>query len=210
MAAYYPRRVARFADLQKAYPGFETYDDFEEDRIESVAITKSRGKGAPKKKRTAAGKWDMMRERGKRMVLMVMQSLRSLARRRGKRWIEGCFAIYPTKARAMARACKNTHGHMDSKSRAEEALGFYKERGVLWSSMGAHSHIWRRTGSSCTKKPTFKHHTLEPETTFCEVCSSVAQYCLSSTVKLRSKQDHIVWEEHITTQRNQGHRQTLD
>jgi small subunit ribosomal protein S33 len=51
MAAYYPRRVARFADLQKAYPGFETYDDFEEDRIESVAITKSRGKGAPKKKR---------------------------------------------------------------------------------------------------------------------------------------------------------------
>ncbi|KAH0294543.1 hypothetical protein KCU62_g85, partial [Aureobasidium sp. EXF-3399] len=55
MAAYYPRRVARFADLQKAYPGFETYDDFEEDRIESVAITKSRGKGAPKKKRTAAG-----------------------------------------------------------------------------------------------------------------------------------------------------------
>lgn len=58
MAAYYPRRVARFADLQKAYPGFETYDDFEEDRIESVAITKSRGKGAPKKKRTAAGKWE--------------------------------------------------------------------------------------------------------------------------------------------------------
>ncbi|KAK6000087.1 hypothetical protein QM012_004075 [Aureobasidium pullulans] len=54
MAAYYPRRVARFADLQKAYSGFETYDDFEEDRVEHVQISKSRGKGAPKKKRTAA------------------------------------------------------------------------------------------------------------------------------------------------------------
>lgn len=54
MAAYYPRRVATFKDLQKAYPGFETYDDFEEDRVEHVQISKSRGKGAPKKKRTAA------------------------------------------------------------------------------------------------------------------------------------------------------------
>ncbi|KAI5209012.1 hypothetical protein E4T39_01100 [Aureobasidium subglaciale] len=54
MAAYYPRRVATFTDLQKAYPGFETFDDYEEDRVENVQISKSRGKGAPKKKRTAA------------------------------------------------------------------------------------------------------------------------------------------------------------
>jgi small subunit ribosomal protein S33 len=57
MAAYYPRRVVRFRDLQKAYPGFETYDDKEEDRVEHVQISKSRGKGAPKKKRTAAGEF---------------------------------------------------------------------------------------------------------------------------------------------------------
>nr|OQO07769.1 hypothetical protein B0A51_17410 [Rachicladosporium sp. CCFEE 5018] len=53
-AAYYPRRTATFSDLRKLYPGFETYDEFEEDRLEGVMITKSRGKGAPKKKRTAA------------------------------------------------------------------------------------------------------------------------------------------------------------
>ncbi|KAJ9628628.1 hypothetical protein H2203_002530 [Taxawa tesnikishii (nom. ined.)] len=53
-AAYYPRRVATFKDLQKAYPDYETYDDEEEDRVEHVQISKSRGKGAPKKKRTAA------------------------------------------------------------------------------------------------------------------------------------------------------------
>jgi hypothetical protein len=35
----------------------ELYDNFEEDRLEHIQIAKSRGKGAPKKKRTAAGKW---------------------------------------------------------------------------------------------------------------------------------------------------------
>lgn len=71
MAAYYPRRVVRFQDLQKAYPGFETFDDDEEDRVEHVQISKSRGKGAPKKKRTAAGeclrkrRWERMRKRRK-------------------------------------------------------------------------------------------------------------------------------------------------
>ncbi|KAL1583729.1 hypothetical protein WHR41_07489 [Cladosporium halotolerans] len=54
LAAYYPRRVATFKDLQKLYPGFETYNDFEEDRLEHILIAKSRGKGAPKKKKTAA------------------------------------------------------------------------------------------------------------------------------------------------------------
>lgn len=55
LAAYYPRRVATFKDLQRLYPGFETYNEFEEDRLEHLQIAKSRGKGAPKKKRTAAG-----------------------------------------------------------------------------------------------------------------------------------------------------------
>jgi len=40
--------------LRKLYPGYETYDNYEEDRLENIQIAKSRGKGAPKKKRTAA------------------------------------------------------------------------------------------------------------------------------------------------------------
>ena len=59
VAAYYPRRVATIKDLQKAYKGFdeelETWDDFEEDRLEHLALAKQRGKGAPKKKRSAEG-----------------------------------------------------------------------------------------------------------------------------------------------------------
>ncbi|EME43582.1 hypothetical protein DOTSEDRAFT_72824 [Dothistroma septosporum NZE10] len=53
LAAYYPRRVATFTDLKRLYPGKELYDDFEEDRLEHIQIAKSRGKGAPKKKKTA-------------------------------------------------------------------------------------------------------------------------------------------------------------
>lgn len=34
----------------------ETWDDDEEDRLEHLALAKQRGKGAPKKKRTADGK----------------------------------------------------------------------------------------------------------------------------------------------------------
>ncbi|KAL5352854.1 hypothetical protein V496_10416 [Pseudogymnoascus sp. VKM F-4515 (FW-2607)] len=54
MAAYYPRRVATINDLRKAYPELLTWNEKEEDRLENVAITKARGKGPPKKKRTAA------------------------------------------------------------------------------------------------------------------------------------------------------------
>lgn len=42
-------------DLKKAYPGYEMYDEFEEERLEHLAIAKARGKGAPKKKKSAAG-----------------------------------------------------------------------------------------------------------------------------------------------------------
>lgn len=44
-------------DLRKAYPELQTWNEKEVDRLESVAITKARGKGPPKKKRTAAGKF---------------------------------------------------------------------------------------------------------------------------------------------------------
>ncbi|KAK0859331.1 hypothetical protein LTS02_009321 [Friedmanniomyces endolithicus] len=55
LAAYYPRRVATFKDLKALYPDAEMYDTEEEDRLEHIQIAKGRGKGAPKKKRTAAG-----------------------------------------------------------------------------------------------------------------------------------------------------------
>ncbi|KAK5256545.1 hypothetical protein LTR16_003024 [Cryomyces antarcticus] len=54
LAAYYPRKVVTIRDLQKLYPNFETWDEEQEDRVEHILIQKSRGKGAPKKKRTAA------------------------------------------------------------------------------------------------------------------------------------------------------------
>ncbi|KAK4548546.1 hypothetical protein LTR36_009456 [Oleoguttula mirabilis] len=54
LAAYYPRRVATFKDLKQLYPSHEMYDEQEEDRLEHIQISKSRGKGAPKKKKSAA------------------------------------------------------------------------------------------------------------------------------------------------------------
>lgn len=39
------------------YPGYEMYDDFEEDRLEHLQIAKSRGKGAPKKKNSKNGEF---------------------------------------------------------------------------------------------------------------------------------------------------------
>lgn len=38
LAAYYPRRVVTFKDLQKAYPDLETWDDDEEDRMEHIQM----------------------------------------------------------------------------------------------------------------------------------------------------------------------------
>ncbi|PNS15513.1 Mitochondrial 37S ribosomal protein S27 [Sphaceloma murrayae] len=52
LAAYYPRRIATIKDLAKAYPDYEVIDEDEDDRLENVQITKSRGKGPPKKKRS--------------------------------------------------------------------------------------------------------------------------------------------------------------
>jgi small subunit ribosomal protein S33 len=38
MAAYYPRKMATFQDLQKAYPDWETFDEEQEDRIEKLKL----------------------------------------------------------------------------------------------------------------------------------------------------------------------------
>lgn len=57
LATYYPRRVATFVNLKRMYPGYEMYDDFEEDRLEHLQIAKSRGKGAPKKKNSKNGEF---------------------------------------------------------------------------------------------------------------------------------------------------------
>lgn len=58
LAAYYPRKPVTIADLQKDFKRFdlETWDEYEEDRLEGLQIAKLRGKGAPKKKRTADSK----------------------------------------------------------------------------------------------------------------------------------------------------------
>lgn len=43
------------------YPGFELYDEKEEDRLEHIQLLKARGKGAPKKK-NAPGKKSFARQ----------------------------------------------------------------------------------------------------------------------------------------------------
>ncbi|KAF2680252.1 mitochondrial ribosomal protein-like protein of the small subunit [Lentithecium fluviatile CBS 122367] len=54
VASYYPPRIGTVKHLRKLYPEFEVMDDAEEDWLEHLNVAKSRGKGAPKKKRTAA------------------------------------------------------------------------------------------------------------------------------------------------------------
>lgn len=58
LAAYYPRKTGTIADIQKEFAKFdlETWNDDEEDRLESLQIARLRGKGPPKKKRTADSK----------------------------------------------------------------------------------------------------------------------------------------------------------
>ncbi|MCJ1232087.1 mitochondral 37S ribosomal protein S27 [Varicellaria rhodocarpa] len=53
VASYYPRKIVTIRDVQKLYPDLETWDDDEEDRLEHLQVLKQKGKGAPKKKRTA-------------------------------------------------------------------------------------------------------------------------------------------------------------
>jgi small subunit ribosomal protein S33 len=53
LAAYYPRKSATVEDVMKEFKkhDLETWNEEQEDRLELLAITKLRGKGAPKKKR---------------------------------------------------------------------------------------------------------------------------------------------------------------
>ncbi|KAJ5556914.1 hypothetical protein N7504_010539 [Penicillium tannophilum] len=56
LAAWYPKQEVSFRDLQNTYKplGLTTFDEAEDDREEAIQIAKLRGKGRPKKKRTAA------------------------------------------------------------------------------------------------------------------------------------------------------------
>ncbi|KAK5048630.1 hypothetical protein LTR84_005721 [Exophiala bonariae] len=56
MAAYYPRKSVAMGDILKEFEkfGLAGYDEEELQRVDSVNTAKMRGKGAPKKKRTAA------------------------------------------------------------------------------------------------------------------------------------------------------------
>lgn len=58
MAAYYPRKSISMGDVLKEFEkfGLAGYDEEELQRVDDVNMAKMRGKGAPKKKRTAAGK----------------------------------------------------------------------------------------------------------------------------------------------------------
>ena len=59
LAAYYPRKTATIEDIQQEFKKLDlvTWNEKEEDRLEGLQIAKLRGKGAPKKKRTAEGEF---------------------------------------------------------------------------------------------------------------------------------------------------------
>ncbi|KIW23986.1 uncharacterized protein PV07_09726 [Cladophialophora immunda] len=56
LASYYPRRSATVEDVLDEFKKFdlEGFNEEEDDRLENVAFAKLRGKGAPKKKKSAA------------------------------------------------------------------------------------------------------------------------------------------------------------
>ncbi|PYH77169.1 putative mitochondrial 37S ribosomal protein S27 [Aspergillus uvarum CBS 121591] len=56
LSAWYPKKTVSFRDLQATYKplGLTMFDEGEDDREEAIQIAKLRGKGRPKKKRTAA------------------------------------------------------------------------------------------------------------------------------------------------------------
>jgi len=53
LARYYPPRVRTVQELRKAYPHGNLIDDVEQKRLEGIELRKYRGKGTPKKKKTA-------------------------------------------------------------------------------------------------------------------------------------------------------------
>lgn len=67
---YYPPRIGTTKQLRALYPHNEIIDDDEEDWLEHLQVGRSRGKGAPKKKRTAAGTLTCIRGR----VIMLIKN----------------------------------------------------------------------------------------------------------------------------------------
>jgi small subunit ribosomal protein S33 len=55
IATYYPPRIRVIQELRKAYPDWEVIDEEEDERVEKLKVKRQRGKGAPKKRRSAAG-----------------------------------------------------------------------------------------------------------------------------------------------------------
>lgn len=56
VASYYPPRIGTIKQLRALYPQNQIIDEEEEDWLEHLNVARSRGKGTPKKKRTAAGR----------------------------------------------------------------------------------------------------------------------------------------------------------
>jgi len=54
VVSYYPPRIGTIRQLRSLYPEHELFDDDEEDWVEHLNLANSRGKGAPKKRRSAA------------------------------------------------------------------------------------------------------------------------------------------------------------
>lgn len=52
MIEYYPNQLS-IATLNKEFPGLDLVDEYEEQRLQDVADKKKRGKGAPKKAKSA-------------------------------------------------------------------------------------------------------------------------------------------------------------
>lgn len=68
VASYYPPRIGTISQLRSLYPEHEVMDEEEEDWVEHLNVATSRGKGAPKKKRTAAGEYPACDQAAKRFL----------------------------------------------------------------------------------------------------------------------------------------------
>jgi len=85
------------------------YDTEEEDRLEHIQIAKSRGKGAPKKKRTAAGEsWSCINMVVGTRMLMIEQRAPARARS-GNGTIE---RAAPRPLQTLQDGCTRLHRHM--------------------------------------------------------------------------------------------------
>lgn len=85
VASYYPPRIGTIPQLRSLYPEHQIIDEAEEDWLEHLNVAKSRGKGAPKKKRTAAGRHPLIRLAS--IVADPLQNPRNSTR--GSRRIDG-------------------------------------------------------------------------------------------------------------------------